>query len=327
MALMELTCEHCGMPAAADDRFCGNCGKVPASVPADPAATSAFTQVPAVPAQASGSWAGRLTGSAPIPADPAITGRVPHEYYLGHRLAYDQAPEGSFDPVFNLRLLAQFALRGWLYGVIYAVAGGAAAVLLLILAVLGTGFGVAVTLWWIGAAAVGLLFLMLFLLIPVHAQLSEWKFFVDGQAQAAPVAFDHMAWALQQRQTPLDAVQVRRLRLAGRQSRDYLELRRDLFTGVISCFAYGNDLYIGWTFWLRLSFGRWLLMLAARLLRAMTHRGDEMYVSLRYDYARAMREAMHSVARQGVGAAAGDTRPEGQQAVSTLPVVDVDVTV
>jgi hypothetical protein len=68
-------------------------------------------------------------------------------------------------------------------------------------------------------------------------------------------------------------------------------------------------------------------MLAARLLRAMTHRGDEMYVSLRYDYARAMREATHSVARQGVAAAAGETRPQGQQTASTLPVVDVDVTV
>jgi hypothetical protein len=321
---MELTCEHCGMPAAADDRFCGNCGKVPASVPAGAAATSGFTPVPA---QASGGWAGRLAGPAPIPASPAITGRASHEYYLGRRLAYDRTPEGSFDPVFNLRLLAQFALRGWLYGVIYSVAGVASAVLLTILAVIGAGFGLAITLWWIGAAVAGLLVLLLFLLTPVHAQLSEWKFFVDGQAQAAPVAFDHIAWALQQRQTPLDAVQVRRLKLAGRQSRDYLELRRDLFTGVISCFGYGNDLFIGWTFWLRLSFGRWLLMLAARLLRAMTHRGDEMYVSLRYDYARAMREAMHSVARQGVGAAAGETRPQGQQAVSALPVVDVDVAV
>jgi hypothetical protein len=316
---MELTCEHCGMAAGADDRFCANCGQVPSP---DPGATAAFTQVPV---QASGSWPGRLAGSA-IPADPAVTGRAPNDYYRGRRLSYDPVPEGSFDPVFSPQLLRQFCLRGLLYLLVYSVAGAASAILLLIVAVLGLGFGAAISLWLIGAAATGLLLLVLFLLIPVHTQLSEWKFFVDGQARAAPVAFDHIAWALRQRQTPLDAVQVRRLRLAGRQSRDYLELRRDLFTGLISCFDYGQDLFVGWTFWLRLSFGRWLLMLAARLLRSLTHRGDDLYASLRYDYARAMREAVHSVARQGAAAAAGETRPQGHVA-SSLPVVDVDVDV
>src|SRR5580693_613695 len=121
LCLMELTCEHCGMAAAAADRFCANCGQVPSS---DPGAAPAFTQVPP---QASGSWPGRLAGSA-IPADPALTGRGPNDYYRGRRLSYDQVPEGSFDTVFNSQLLWQFFLRGLLYLLVYLVAGAASAI-------------------------------------------------------------------------------------------------------------------------------------------------------------------------------------------------------
>ena len=41
-------------------------------------------------------------------------------------------------------------------------------------------------------------------------------------------------------------------------------------------------------------------------------RGTNLYVTLRYDYARAMREAMHSVAREGVDVAVGRVQAQGQ---------------
>jgi hypothetical protein len=152
----------------------------------------------------------------------------------------------------------------------------------------------------------------LYWLLPVPALLSEWKFSVDDKAAAAPVAFEHITWAARRRETPLDLIQVRRLNLAGGQGRDYLELRRGLFTGFISCFAYGQDLYVGWTFFLRISPLRYLLMALARVWQTLKRQGTDLYVTLRFDYARAMREAMHSVAREGVDVAVGQLRPQGQ---------------
>jgi len=119
-----------------------------------------------------------------------------------------------------------------------------------------------------------------------------------------------------------DAIRIE-LRLAGGESRDYLEIRRDLFTGFISCFGYGQDLYLGWTFWLRISPSRYLLMGLARSWQTLMRRGTDLYVTLRFDYARAMREAMHSVAREGADVAVGLARPQGQGTVGTTVPVTV----
>jgi hypothetical protein len=134
---------------------------------------------------------------------------------------------------------------------------------------------------------------------------------VDAKAAAAPITLEHIAWALGRRETPLDLVQVRRLTFPGGESRDYLELRRDLFTGYISCFGYGRDLYLGWTFWIRLSPLRYLLMGIMRIWQTLMQHGNQLHVTLRYDYARAMREAIHSVAREGAAVAAGQVPAQG----------------
>ena len=325
---MKGICGNCGLPMGAGDLFCGNCGQGTAAaavVPATTLSASASPEVvrPVTPAPATGpSGAGWSANQAPVPGDGAMGQRMQNEYYVGQRLLYDKAPEASFDPIGNPRLIAQFALHALLYFLVYMACGLLAFVALLIFGLIA-GSTAAVTLWVIGAAVFGVLFLCLYWLIPVPAQLSEWKFFVDDKASAAPVTFDHIAWALQQRETPLDLVQVRRLKLAGGEARDYLELRRNLFSGFISCFAYGKDLYVGWTFWLRVSPARVLLMVIARLWQTLMRRGTDLYVSLRYDYARAMREVMHSVAREGVDVALGQTRPHGQGVIGSTVQVAV----
>jgi len=318
------------MPLAADDIFCGSCGQ-PTAAPATPTpgtaspVTPATGTAPPAPPTAPASFRWPDNRGRPVPADAAVGQQTPNAQYLGHRLVYDKVPEASFDPLGNVRLLGQFALHALLYFVVYSVGGLVAGFVLAILALIGMGASAAVSLWSIGAVVIGLLFLCLYWLIPVPAQLSEWKFFVDGKAHVAPVTFDHIAWALQQRQTPLDMVQVRRLKLAGGEDRDYLELRRGLFSGLICCFAYGQDLYVGWTFWLRISPLRCLLMFIARLWQTLMRRGTDLYVSLRYDYARAMREAIHSVAREGVDVAVGEARPQGQDIGQSLQVAVADL--
>jgi hypothetical protein len=324
---MEGICRSCGLPLAAGDIFCGNCGQataVPAkAATAAPPARSAAVP-PRTPATGRTNFSWPSSPSTPVPAEAAVGQQTPNALYLGLRLVYDKSPEPSFDPIRNGNLLRQFALHWLLYLVVYSVGGLLAGIVLLILAVIGIGLSAAITLWLVGAAIIALLLGCLYWLIPVPAQLSEWKFLVDGKAQVAPVTFDHIAWALQQRQTPLDMVQVRRLKLAGGEGRDYLELRRGLFSGLICCFAYGADLYVGWTFWLRISPLRWFLMLIARLWQTLMRRGTDLYVSLRYDYARAMREAMHSVAREGVDVAVGAAHPQGQNIGQSLQVAVAD---
>jgi hypothetical protein len=175
----------------------------------------------------------------------------------------------------------------------------------------------------VGAVLTAIAFGCLYWLLPVPALLSEWKFSVDDKAAAAPVTFEHITWAVRRRETPLDLIQVRRLNLAGGQARDYLELRRGLFTGFISCFSYGQDLYVGWTFFLRISPLRYLLMALARVWQTLKRQGTDLYVTLRFDYARAMREAMHSVAREGIDVAVGQIRPQGQGIIGEAVKVTV----
>jgi hypothetical protein len=260
------------------------------------------------------------------PTDAALGQATPNAQYLGRRLMYDLQPEQSFDPLDNNRLLGQLLLRGFVLWLIYCLAGIVAAIILGLAAFAGLGFGRAVALWYIGGAIFWLLLVCLTLFVPMPVQISEWKFFVDGKAEVAPVAFDHIAWALAQRQAPLELVQICRLNLAGGEGRDYLEMRRGMFSGLISCFAYGRDLYLGWTFWLRVSLARYIFMFIARFWQVVAHRGNDMYVKLRYDYARAMREVMHSATREGVDVAVGQVRPQGQGAASSnYQVVVADV--
>jgi hypothetical protein len=294
---------------AGGEVFCGNCGR-----PAGASVAAVHERAP---------WPAGNGG--PVLADAALGQATPNAHYLGSRLLYKEEPEKSFDPLDNTRLLRQFAIHGFLYWVVYFLGGVIAGGVLGVFGLVIRNFSIPLALWNVAAAIFGLGFLCLYWLIPVPVQLSEWKFFVDGKASVAPVTFDHIAWVLQQRQTPLDKVQVRRLKLAGGEARDYLEIRRGLFSGLICSFAYGRDLYVGWTFWLRISPARYVLMAIARLWQTLMRRGTDLYVSLRYDYARAMREAMHSAAREGVDVAIGQERPQGQGTGMSLQVAVADL--
>jgi hypothetical protein len=305
---MEGTCVCCGLPLALGDIYCGSCGQ--------PVADAVSGSGPARDSRTT-------YQSSPVPADVAEIQQIPDAEYLSRRLVYDQEPEAPFDPLGNFRLLVQFARHAAQYLMLYLLGAFAAAVLLLILHVVGLSAATAVTLGTTGAAIAAILLGCLFWLLPVPALLSEWKFSVDEAAAAGPATFEHIAWAARRHETPLDLIQVRRLRLAGGESRDYLEIRRDLFTGFISCFAYGQDLYLGWTFWLRISPLRYLLMRLARSWQTLMRRGTDLYATLRFDYARAMREAMHSVAREAVDVAVGQARPQGQGTVGTSVPVTV----
>jgi len=311
---MEGTCGCCGLQLATGDMFCGSCGQPVPGVGMAAAPVSADWQ----------SYPGYSSASAS--PHSRMWQPAPSAQYLGRRLAYDQEPEAPFDPLASFRLLGQFARQAAQYAMVFLLGGFAAAVLLVCLHLLGLSVPASAIIWATAAVLAALLLGCLYCLLPVPALLSEWKFSVDDQAAAAEGTFEHLAWAVRRHEIPLDELQVRRLKLADGESRDYLELRRDLFTGFISCFAYGQDLYLGWTFWLRISPLRYLLMRLARWWQTLTRRGTDMYVTFRFDYAWAMREAMHSVAREGIKVALGQAEPLGQGTVGTaVPVAESQI--
>lgn len=263
----------------------------------------------------------RVSGAVPA---AALGQGTPNTTYLGQRLLYETRPEPTFDPLANTRFLHELLRHALTYFVLWWIGALTGTIFFLIVAsAIGTrpAFGLSL----ICAVIASLALAALFWLLPVPALLSEWKFSVDGKAMAAPVAFDQITWALRRHQAPLDSLRIRRLRLPGREARDYLELRRGFFAGFVGCFPYGQDLYVGWTFWLYLSPARWLLMLLARIWQSVTRRGTDLYVTLRYDSARAMREAMHSTAREGVDVAAGQIPPQGTGGASAGIPVNVTV--
>jgi hypothetical protein len=267
-----------------------------------------------------------------VPLDPgylsgaAVGQATPNAHYIGRRLEYEREAEASFDPVFNARLGVQMLRQSSLFFFVWITGGVLALVFFLILSV-SLGTFTPLTVWGGAGWAVGTVLVIVFLVIPVPALLSEWKFLVDGKSAAGPVTFEHIYWALERRRTPLDSAQVRRLKVpGGEQPRDYLELRRGLFSGYISCFAQGADLYVGWTFWLRLSPGQLLLLSVSRIWHQVTdQRGNELYATLRYESAKAMRESMHSAAREGIDVATGQVAAQGQGVLQAVAVTTTEL--
>jgi hypothetical protein len=339
---MAVECTRCGSLQTAGDAFCGNCGQPIAGVSSsvgssaragDRSPATRLTDVvpapevpqsrPAWPGDSEPQWTGqRQGGTHALPQDVALGEATPNATYLGQRLLYKE-PEAPFDPLGNGAILRQIGMRWLLYIFAYFLGAILAAIPCALLAFAG---GIGLVLWVIGAVVTWIVLLCLFWLLPVPALLSEWKFSVDGAAAAAPKTFEHIIWSLQRRRTPLDQLQVRRLTLPGEGKRDYLELRQGLFAGYVACFPYGEDLYVGWTLWVRLSPLRLVLMWLARVWHIVTGKGSDLFVTLRYDSARAMREAMHSTAREGIDVAVGEIPAQGQGIIGTaVSVTSVDL--
>ena len=246
---------------------------------------------------------------------------APNTVYLGQRMMYEKTQQlESFDPLTSGRFIWEVFRRGFLMWLVWAVGLIPIFIVGTILGVANHGFGTAIAVLLILAWC----FVMAcaYWLVKLPGQLSEWKFSVDDRGQAAPIVFDHIAWALQRRETPMDSLQLRRFKVMSQGSRDVLEIKQGIFYGLVSCFDNGGDLYIGWTFWLYLSPARYLWTAIRRLIWELRNKGHAIYVSLQFDRARALREAMHSAVREGVDVAAGQVAAEGQGTIgSIVPVI------
>ena len=344
------TCVNCGNGVVPGDVFCGGCGaKQPASAettvntltgPLEPPLRTSTTGImggPPVPPTSQSSGFER-TGKAPPVADVRLPSAgfpellasnellgqaSPNTVYLGQRMMYEKEQQlEEFDPLRSGRYYFEMFQKALLTGLIWVVGYIPISIVGAILSAINPRFGLVVggllgIAWWFAMGCV-------FWLAKLPGQLSEWKFSVDDKGEAAPIVFDHIAWALHRRNAPVDSMQLRRFKIMGQGTRDQLEIRQGVFCALVSCLANGSDLYIGWTFWIYMSPVRFLWTAIRRLLWELRFRGHAIYVNLQFDRAKAFREALHSAVREGVDVAAGQQAPQGQGTVGSLVPVVVD---
>jgi hypothetical protein len=294
-----LFCQRCGARAGAG---------LPSYSQSSPTVAQAVPAVAMVPGWGGDTATVLPTGSMPDSraANAAVGSAELNSSYLGRRLMYDVNPEPSFDPLGSPRYLTQMALRYFLYVWVFAFA----AIIMLPLLLGGPLYPIALFI-------VGIVLICCYWFLKVPIKLSEWKFSVDGKGEAAPMVLDHIAWVLRQRGTPLNSVTLVRLHPPADTAKDYLELRSTIFYGYIACFPYGTDLYLGWTFWVRVSPFWYLCMTVARLWQSLVNKGNDLYTSLRFDTARALRETMHSATREGTDVAVGRLQAQGRGIIGT----------
>jgi hypothetical protein len=213
------------------------------------------------------------------------------------RLSFREGEVESLDPI-NIRFIKALRVH-WSIVATLAFCGSGLLSLLWGL-ILGSPklATIAVVIWLLAMGVVAWWF-------PIFVSVSEWKFMVDGKAVSSSEAFEHIKWAFLHRKSPVEQLRIHRLSLGGHENRDYLYVQDGVFRAYIACFPYGRDLYVGWTLWWRLSAARWLWTLIKRNYEAYTLRGSELHTVHRYDSAKALREAVHGAARQGLDAATG----------------------
>jgi len=264
------------------------------------------TEAPPAAAQGNG---------AAAPGPPREITRI--DANADQRLSYTETSnEPTFDPLRNSRFGWQLLRR---FALFFAVA-----TVINILISLFFGFTFIVThdasVFDVNAVIDSLIELGLFVayaLMPVPALLTQWSRLLNFQADVADIAFTHIAQAMDRHGTPSDSFQPRTLRPPGEGSRKYLELRRGVFTGFISCFAHGRDLYVGWSFWIYMSPLRWVQMRIGRYIQDRTGRGNDMHQTLRYESTRATIAAMHACTLEGIDAAIRRLNPEGDGLLDT----------
>jgi hypothetical protein len=154
----------------------------------------------------------------------------------------------------------------------------------------------------IALLVIGLLVWLAFaLLMPMKETLSEWNLVVDDRADLSESAYATVAEELLRRQVPAK-VQPRRMRVRRPQPgiRNFLLVRLGKYFMFVSVFAFGRDLYLGWSLIRRDIPILFLLRYFAAKLGT-----DPGYSSLiDIEPVKALREVVHNAFRTGIEAAA-----------------------
>jgi hypothetical protein len=228
-----------------------------------------------------------------------------NDFYVGNRLLF-HPPEAGLNDTPELGIIRTAALR---LAVIGSFVFFASLVISIVVAFI-IGPKTAFVLFFL----FNLAFVIARLFVPVRIPVSEWMLLLDNKGPAAESAFAQIASAFERRQAPV-APTARRVSFGGLggigafassapRVRNYLAVRYGNVTGYISAFAFGNDLYVGWTLWWEQRPIRSFLGLIRQSIASTLGRDVQFQLILRADDAKALRELMHSAAREGIDVAA-----------------------
>jgi hypothetical protein len=308
-------CTQCGRRLDAS----GNCTNVQCAAYRQPAAASVVsTAVPTAPPTAPDIFAEAPGHKLPprseddLPSSPSALERDwvaageagQNEVYLGHRLSF-QTPELTLNGSPELKLLQMAAARLAVLGVF--VFWGSVVIAIIFALVVSTGAGILLFV------LINLAFFIAQLLLPTRIPVSEWMMLLDGKGGGAESAFAQITDAFQRRRAPTTPT-IRRVSFRGLGGvgaftssaptvRNYLMVRYGHIAGYISVFAFGDDLYLGWTLWWQQRPIRSLWNFIRQTIATMLGRDVHFQLTLRADDAKALRELVHSAAREGIDVA------------------------
>jgi hypothetical protein len=150
------------------------------------------------------------------------------------------------------------------------------------------------------AAVAGvILFLLVFLLSTQHEPIGEWRALLADRAPAAPSVYSHIAGRIRDRRMPVYA-QMRRIPTGLNTVGNHLVMINGFYQVYVSVFAFGTSLYLGWAMWRSRRGFDLAARFVADIVAGITGRLDPIGMMLRTEPARAMREAAHSLCREGL---------------------------
>jgi hypothetical protein len=168
------------------------------------------------------------------------------------------------------------------------------------------------------------LFWLVFLMTRLQEPIGEWKVLLADRSAAKPDVYSQIHGRLRDRRLPI-AFTARRIRTGlGRDSvGDRVVLVDGHYTAYISVFEYGTSLYLGWMMW-RTRRGATLVgRFVGDVAGGMFGHTDPVKLMLRTERPRAMREAVHSVCREGLHVAIeGLSVPESYGFPGGLPPIE-----
>ncbi|MFF7357701.1 MULTISPECIES: adhesin [Streptomyces] len=131
--------------------------------------------------------------------------------------------------------------------------------------------------------------------------ISEWKTLLEDKAAASSSAYAAVYGSLSRRRIPVTAVPARvRSDITPEVVHNRLVVTSGRYVAYVTVFAYGTSLYVGWTMWRSRPGAVVIGHFVKDLIGSLVNRAGTLNQMLRTDRPRAMREAVHSAAREGV---------------------------
>ncbi|MDX3588078.1 MULTISPECIES: hypothetical protein [Streptomyces] len=225
------------------------------------------------------------------PVDWAASGAVgPNVAYRNQTLQYRDV-ELSFDESVEFRTVRQLWFQAAVASfLVFFVLGLLPALLAGDVDAVSPGLILSIIAFW-----------LVFLLVRQNEPISEWKTLLEDKAAASSSAYATIYGALTSRRIPVSAVPARiRSDIAPEVVHNRLVVTSGRYVAYVTVFAYGTSLYVGWTMWRSRSGAVVIGHFVKDVVGSMLNRTGSLNQMLRTDRPRAMREAVHSAAREGV---------------------------